>query len=245
LELNQLNLDQIFHSEEINQEWRDIEAELSLFFSNTNKKGGINPGDRRAIYYLVRYFRPLSILEIGTHIGSSTIHIAAAVRFLNNKVPDSDFSFDTVDIINVNDKISKPYVNFGSKISPADMVNKLDCDGLVSFITEDSSRYLSRCEKKYDFIFLDGSHAAFSVYREIPASLKLLNKGGAILLHDYFPGLIPLWPDGNIIQGPYMAVSRLRKEGVHINALPLGKLPWKTKLNSNVTSLALLHRESY
>jgi len=98
LKLSQLNLDHIFYSEETNQEWKDVETELSLLLPNTNKKGGINPGDRRAIYYLVRYFRPVSVLEIGTHIGSSTIHIAAAVRSLKNKAPDSSFSFDTVDI---------------------------------------------------------------------------------------------------------------------------------------------------
>ena len=243
LEFSQLNIEHIFYSEEIDQEWEDVETELSLFLSNTNKKGGTNPGDRRAIYYLVRFFCPVSVLEIGTHIGSSSVHIAAAVRSLQIKAPYSSFSFDTVDIYNVNDKISKPWVIFGSILSPADIVNKLGCDDFVSFITEDSSNYLSQCDKKYDFIFLDGSHSASSVYRELPASLKLLNKGGCILLHDYFPGLRPLWSNGKIIPGPYLAVRRLRKEGIKINVLPLGRLPWKTKLNSSVSSLALLHKD--
>jgi len=146
-------------------------------------------------------------------------------------------------IYNVNDNISKPWVNFGSIFSPVDMVNKLGCDGFVSFITEDSSNYLSQCDKKYDLIFLDGSHAASCVYREVPASLKLFNKGGCILLHDYFPGLRPLWSNGKIIPGPYLAVRRFQKEGINLNVLPLGILPWKTKLNSNASSLALLYKD--
>lgn len=70
--------------------------------------------------------------------------------------------------------------------------------------------------------------------------LKLLNKDGVILLHDYFPGLKPLWSDDGVIAGPWLAVNRLKNEGAKLSVIPIGKVPWKTKLNSNVTSLALL-----
>ena len=36
-------------------------------------EGGVNPGDRRAIYSLIHYLKPISVLEIGTHIGASTV----------------------------------------------------------------------------------------------------------------------------------------------------------------------------
>jgi predicted O-methyltransferase YrrM len=101
---------------------------------------------------------------------------------------------------------------------------------------------MQKCDSKFDFIFLDGDHSAKTVYREIGHALKLLNKNGTILLHDYFPNLKPLWSNGNVLFGPYMAVHRLIQEGLSINAIPLGLLPWSTKMNSNRTSLALLSK---
>jgi hypothetical protein len=42
--------------------------------------------------------------------------------------------------------------------------------------------------------------------------------------------------------GLYLAVARLRSEGVGIGVLPLGELPWPTKAGSHLTSLALAGR---
>jgi predicted O-methyltransferase YrrM len=113
----------------------------------------------------------------------------------------------------------------------------------ISFVTSDSLVYLASSSERYDLIFLDGDHAPSAVYSEIPAALSMLRSGGVILLHDYFPALEPLWPDGKVIQGPWLAVERLRSEGAKIKAIPLGELPWPTKLGSRKTSLALLVRE--
>jgi len=87
---------------------------------------------------------------------------------------------------------------------------------------------------------LDGDHSAKVVYQEVSAASKLLNSGGLILLHDYFPNLQLLWSNGDIKPGPWLAIERLKKEGMAIDIKALGKLPWATKMNSNFTSLALL-----
>jgi len=63
-----------------------------------------------------------------------------------------------------------------------------------------------------------------------------------ILLHDYYPGARPLFPDGNIISGPYRALERIIRENPSIEVRPLGALPWETKLGSHMTSLALVTR---
>jgi hypothetical protein len=63
-----------------------------------------------------------------------------------------------------------------------------------------------------------------------------------ILLHDYFPDLKPLWSNGRVIPGPWLAIERLKREGAPLTVKPFGALPWPTKLNSNNTSLALLLR---
>ena len=113
----------------------------------------------------------------------------------------------------------------------------------MEFITSTSLSYFTRCELRFDFIFLDGDHTAKTVYQEIPAALRLLNQNGVILLHDYFPNLKALWPNGSVIPGPFLATERLVKEGANLVVLPLGELPWPTKLQSNVTTLALLLRK--
>ncbi len=40
----------------------------------------LNSGDQRLIYSLCKYLRPRRILEVGTHIGASSIHIALASK---------------------------------------------------------------------------------------------------------------------------------------------------------------------
>lgn len=93
---------------------------------------------------------------------------------------------------------------------------------------------------RFDLIFLDGGHEASTVYQEVPAALKLLNPGGLILLHDIYPDQRPLWSDGFVVPGPWLAIERFKKEGAKVTVKPLGALPWPTKLDSNVTSLACL-----
>jgi hypothetical protein len=46
-----------------------------------------------------------------------------------------------------------------------------------------------------------------------------------------------------VVPGPFQAIERLRAEGAPLKVLPLGALPWPTKLGSNMTSLALLCRD--
>jgi predicted O-methyltransferase YrrM len=94
----------------------------------------------------------------------------------------------------------------------------------------------------YDLIFLDGDHRLKTVVAESPAALRRLRPGGFLLLHDFFPGLRPLWPDGKVIEGPQLAVRRLQRAGWRIDVRPLGDLPWPTKLGTARTSLALLGR---
>jgi predicted O-methyltransferase YrrM len=235
-------LNGLFQSEDLAHEWRAVDEEIAD--QHISKTGdAVNPGDRRAIYYLVRQLKPVAVLEIGTHLGGSTVHIAAALRRNQHDDPGRTYRMTTVDITNVNDPHRRPWLEYGSRHSPAEMVKRLNLTDSVSFVTRDSLEYLSASRERYDLIFLDGDHAPRAVYREIPAALNLLEDNGAILLHDYFPMLAPLWRDGAVIQGPWLAVERLRSEGAPVKAIPLGELPWRTKLGSGKTSLALLVRD--
>jgi predicted O-methyltransferase YrrM len=232
-------LGEAFRSDRVDEEWRAIENE-PMVMGITEKAGGVNPGDRRAIYYLVRHFRPRTVLEIGTHIGASTMHIAAALRRAQEEDPEGAYRMTTVDIADVNDRTTTPWLDYGSIYSPAEMAERLGLQDQISFVTAGSLDYLASCDDQYDFIFLDGDHAPGTVYQEVPSALQALRSEGLILLHDYFPRAQPLWPNRTVIQGPWLATERLRSEGADFEALPLGELPWPTKLGSRTTSLALL-----
>jgi predicted O-methyltransferase YrrM len=233
-----LILSEIFCSQEIESMWLGSEKEIRQF-GIPDGTGGVNPGDRRAIYYLISAIKPISVLEIGTHIGASTIYIASALH--KNQIEcGRNANITTVDITDVNSPIKKPWVKYGTTHSPIEMIEKLGCASFVEFITDNSLNYAANCKRRFDFIFLDGDHTAMTVYQEIPVALKLLGQNGVILLHDYFPDLKPLWSDGSVIPGPFLAIERLRKENANVTVLPLGDLPWPTKLQSHVTSLALL-----
>lgn len=224
--------------DDIAGEWEAAREAISDVFEYVNKGGAVNPGDRRAIWYLIRRLEPKSVLEIGTHVGGSTIHIAMALKACGPSA-----SLVTVDQYDVNDDAESQWIRHGVAMSPKDMLARLDCIDSVEFTSAMSLDYLSGRNEEFDFIFLDGSHSADVVYREIPLALKALRPGGHVLLHDYFPSLKPLWSNGKVIPGPCLAFERLRRERAELTAVPLGALPWATKLDSNVTSLALLARE--
>jgi predicted O-methyltransferase YrrM len=225
---------------EVDSEWRTVEEHIVSLGLAGDRPDAINPGDRRAVYYLVRHFQPRHVLEIGTHIGASTVHIAAALREGLRADPFTARHLTTVDVIDVNDPISQHWVKYGVSRPPQEMAQQLELGELVTFVRARSLDYLSSTVEQYDFIFLDGDHTARMVYRELPTALERLRRGGIVLLHDYFPALRPLWSEGNVIRGPWLATERLRSEGADFEVIPLGDLPWPTKLGSHATSLALV-----
>jgi predicted O-methyltransferase YrrM len=233
-----LSIENLFKSGEIDNLWGDSKKEIDLF-TIPDGSGGVNPGDRRALYYLISKLKPASVLEVGTHIGASTLHIASAL-YMSQIKNGKKARLTTVDIVDVNSTITKPWLTYGTKYSPSEMINKFNYGSFVTFVADTSLHFAANCKEKFDFIFLDGSHAASVVYQEIPLALKLLNSNGVILLHDYFPKMKALWADGTVIPGPYQAIERFVKEGANLTVLPLGELPWPTKQSSNITSLALL-----
>lgn len=242
-DMNRINLDALFRSNTAQEELAAIEEETRSLTIPAGS-GGVNAGDRCALYCLIRHLAPKSVLEVGTHIGVSTLYIALALKKLRTINPAIPYNLVSVDIRDVNDPVSTPWQKYGSELSPVEMLKKTGCDDLVTFVVMDSLEFFPKCYQQYDVIFLDGSHSSATVYEEIPAALTVLAPDGYILLHDYFPNLRPLWSNGAVVPGPYLATQRLEREGVPIKVLPLGSLPWLTKLRSNVTSLALLGKKS-
>jgi predicted O-methyltransferase YrrM len=217
-------------------DWDQVTGELEAL-GITDAADGVNRGDRRALYQLIRSLRPARVLEVGTHIGASTAHIAAALRE-NHRAGAAPASFTTVDIADVNHRVAGAWVAYGARHSPAALVEALGMAEHTRFVAQPSLDFLKVNNGPWDFIFLDGDHTAANVYRELPAALARLAPGGFILLHDYFPRGATLWQGDPVVPGVFLATERLKSEGVGLEVLPLGELPWTTKLGQRVTSLA-------
>ncbi|HUN81831.1 MAG TPA: class I SAM-dependent methyltransferase [Phycisphaerae bacterium] len=237
---SEVDLRSIFNDPRLDAEWARIKPELDSL-AITDQAWAVNPGDRRAIYYLIRKLGLRSVLELGTHIGGSTMHFALALRELQRE-SGGDVSLTTVDIIDVNDPKIALWKQRGSTYSPSQMVQMTNCAPLVEFVTKNSLDYYPACRKRFDLVFIDSSHWARETWIEIVAAMKVLNDRGLLLLHDYYPGVKRLWPTEKPIPGPYRAVRHLQKSVARdaLQDLPLGRLPWPTRLGSDMTSLALL-----
>ncbi len=231
------SLHDIFDNEDRAVAWEEALAQITAIYGQTTAMGGVNPGDRRALYYLIHALKPQNLLEVGTHIGASTVFLAEALKTVS---PQAHMT--TVDILDVNNPTG-PWYQQGLMMPPRDYLAKLGSDTRVTFKAQPSAAYLRNTTETYDFIFLDGDHGSRTVYEEVSLALKILNKDGMILLHDYYPAARPLFKDGNIIAGPFMALDRAMRENKGLRVLPLGDLPWETKQGLNKTSLALVTRD--
>lgn len=241
-QLKQADLEAVFQSQALTDQWQQDLGTLNQL-ELPEETGGVNPGDQRALYYLVAHLQPQNIFEAGTHLACSTINMLLACRHYLRGTDGAWIT--TVDIRDVNDPQRQPWLTFGAKRAPIEALRAIGKGDEIAFQLGSSLDWLAQTSETYDLMFLDGNHAGQYVKKEIPAALARLRPGGFILLHDFFPqGEAIFGPDEDVLYGPFKAVEWLQDEGFTLQALPLGTLPWPTKLGGNVTSLALLTRTS-
>ncbi|RMG95418.1 MAG: class I SAM-dependent methyltransferase [Deltaproteobacteria bacterium] len=233
------DLSELWAHNEHGRQWREDRARIEAALGSPALLGGVNPGDREAIYRIVRTRAPRRILEVGTHVGASTLAMACALA----RCGDAGH-LTTVDVLDVNAD-DGPWRRVGSRACPRTLAEDLGVGERIEFVTQpamEALRAAARDGRRFDLVFLDGDHGAAAVYEEVAAATFVLAEGGWILLHDYYPGARPLFPDGRVIPGPYRALQRLRRETPGLSVRPFGLLPWPTKQGSHATSLALVVR---
>jgi len=216
----------------------DWEASHSAIVRETTPDligAAVSPGDRKALYRLVRNFGPRRVLEVGTHVGMSTYHLAKALE------ANGGGEITTVDVRDVNSETGA-WRKVGLRKPPSRIVESLGLVDMVRFVVAPTAKFLETDTGPYDLIFLDGDHSAAAVYDEVIASLGMLNPRGLIILHDFFPGGIRLFDNLEVIHGPYLAYDRLRRENPDLEVVPFSPLPWTALPGTNNTSLAALVR---
>ena len=78
---------------------------------------------------------------MGTHIGGSTAHIAAALRAQSGTGSPKP-RLTTVDIQDVNDPVARPWEGFGSTLAPAEIVRKVSADTVKVLALADAKKRL-------------------------------------------------------------------------------------------------------
>ena len=96
--LSRAEIETAFIDEAIENAWRRDLDRVSRVMPYADIYGGVCPGERRAIYHLIAWLKPRRVLEIGTHIGASTLVIAQALE----SHAGTDSLLLTGDILDVN-----------------------------------------------------------------------------------------------------------------------------------------------
>lgn len=220
------------------ENWAADMQVLLAYYPGGDVPCGTNMGDLQALYMLVRSLQPARVLEVGTHVGMSTMAMALAMRRNGHGL------ITTVDLLDVNHPISGPWRSYGMRASPRDMLTAAELDQHVHFVAQAAETFLNQDESTYDFIFLDGDHDAHAVYRELIFSADRLSPaGGYLALHDVYPAGEKLFgPSDEVIWGPAFALARLEGENRELKVQPVSPLPWPTKGGTYNSSLAMLFR---
>src|SRR3989338_8821352 len=108
--LSKEELSDFFKLDRLDAEWREI-GQIVSRLRLPDFTFGVNPGDQRTLFYLARAVNARTILEIGTHIGCSTVHLALALKqsLKEDEIGKPKRRLVTLDIKDVNDPLEEPW----------------------------------------------------------------------------------------------------------------------------------------
>tara|TARA_B100000963_G_C22638201_1_gene678782 strand:+ start:2399 stop:3262 length:864 start_codon:yes stop_codon:yes gene_type:complete len=222
-----------FYSQSLEIEYKKDYSKYLKAFNLPENSGGINIGDQKALYFITKIHMPIRILELGTHIGCSTINFLIASQ--NNKNFEN---LTTVDIVDVNDKKISNWKKYHSSFSPKEMSEKINMQDKITFVNDFTDNFLKKNEQKYNLIFIDAGHSFDKAYKDLYLSTNFLEDDGIIIMHDIYQFKHFSFRK-SYLNGPYLALKKISKKfNFEINLLH--SLPWRTKDEGNLTSLGIL-----
>ena len=222
-----------FNSESLKIEYESDYSKYLKTFNLPENSGGINIGDQKAIYFLTKLYTPTRILELGTHIGCSTIYFLMAAKKNQNFE-----KLTTVDIVDVNNQKISNWKKYNSFFSPKEMSEKINMQKKIVFINDFTDNFLKKNNQKYNLIFIDAGHSFNKAYKDLYLSLNLLEDKGIIIMHDIYLSEHFSLKKSNL-NGPYLALKKITNQ-LNLKVDLLHSLPWKTKNGRNLTSLGVI-----
>ncbi len=157
----------------------DISINLSQIFG---VNGNTSLYESMVISAIAANHKPLTILEIGTFDGRTTLNLAlntsddCVIYTLDLPVSHKDNTSFTIE------ENEKQYIN---KPEPGLRFKNFSQSGKIVQLFGDSAAFDFSNLPKPNFIFIDGSHAYEYVINDSLKCIDMLNNNGIILWHDY------------------------------------------------------------
>jgi predicted O-methyltransferase YrrM len=148
------------------------------------------PANSKAIFEdIITYFNnnhksqkgKVEILEIGSYTGTSLIKL---VELIPNSIAiglDMWTSYDENNLLSNMDMLNIEQ-SFYNNIKTANLEDRIR--GIKNDSTIELFKMIKE-EKRFDFIYVDGSHKCNDCYSDMLLSWQLLNKGGIMAIDDY------------------------------------------------------------
>jgi predicted O-methyltransferase YrrM/glycosyltransferase involved in cell wall biosynthesis len=180
----------------LNMSWCDRTKELMDRYILINKyeyKDMYNwtndiPQNSKAIYEdIITYFnnknegRDVEILEIGSYTGTSLIRLVELIPNSRGTGIDMWTNYNENELLSNMDTLNIEQ-SFYNNIKTAKLEDRIK--GIKNDSTIELFKMIKE-EKRFDFIYVDGSHKCNDCYSDMLLSWQLLNKGGIMAIDDY------------------------------------------------------------
>ena len=201
-----------------NKDFQEFINNRTFNFHISKKSESISIEDQFILNIISKNAMPNNILEIGTFIGASSYIISKTLNenYINHHI-------DTVDIIDVNSLKNKNYIkkNFSIDNTPDELFKKSKLEKYISYFKSGSVNFFKKYNKKYDLIFIDGSHKARDAYFDVVNAINSINHDGIILIHDYYNYYNKNNPKKILTFGPCLALNKLIRENKNIKIIEI------------------------
>ena len=229
--ISKTKIKEILMNKKIKKLWtKFLKNQKNIYFENN--AGGVNVKDQKLFFFLISFYKPEKILEIGTHLGHSLNSMACAKGYNNL----DKTVIDTVDIYDVN--VSNRYIKNHKIYSPKKILKANNVYKNVNFVKDGSDIFFKNNKTNYDMIFIDGNHTINQVLKDIINSLNCLNKNGIIILHDYYD-INNLKDTFSKIYGPFFAIKIIKNKLKNLKILKLNEIGNLLKDNTTLVILNL------
>ena len=179
-------------------------------------------------YPKVKNGETIKVLEVGTYAGISLINIVKLIpksigygldkwsNYIEGNLLNSVEILNNIDELKVESSFYKNVAVEGLK----DRIHGIKGDSYEVLIE------MMKENKRFDFIYVDGSHKAFDCYSDLMISWRLLERGGILAIDDYLYN-----SEDVVINSPFEGVNHfLKKHDKEIKILHKGYRVFLTKV---------------